>query len=485
MFDIFGFLDSFMWIIIVIDVIMIMMLLFWERSTPDKIMIWILVFLFLPIVGFVLYLFVGQTFYSRHAFEAKSLRDGDLDFLFAFEDAVMDIDGAMPEKKDTVAMARSIRNAGGRAYTNNNYVELYTLGQDKFDRMFEDIRNAKRFVHIEYYIIRNDKLGNELLQLLTDKVKEGVEVKLLTDAFGNGKGPKKAILKFRKAGGDFALFHSTLTLLLSPKKNNRNHRKIAVIDGEIGYCGGFNVGDEYLGKGPLGFWRDTAIRVQGGSLIPLSARFALDWKYASNEREFITDEKYYPNSLVDKFGDDITQMIAGGPDIIRNNPVRMQYLEMMRAAKKTLYIHTPYLAPNDSLSDSLKLAAMSGIDVRIIIPDKPDHPFVYWNNISAANDLMLDGVKVYMYNRGFVHSKTIVVDGKYSSVGSANLDDRSLSLNFETNMLIYSDRIGRQMDDAFMDDLEYCTEYSCEKYAERTMYMKFKIGISRLFRGFA
>ncbi|MFA5453406.1 MAG: phospholipase D-like domain-containing protein, partial [Candidatus Methanomethylophilaceae archaeon] len=154
-------------------------------------------------------------------------------------------------------------------------------------------------------------------------------------------------------------------------------------------------------------------------------------------------------------------------------------------AKKTLYLHTPYLVPNNSLADALKVAAMSGVDIRIIMPDKPDHMFVYWNNISAANDLMKNGIKVYMYHRGFVHSKTIVVDEKYCSIGSANLDDRSMVLNFETNAMIYSERIGKEMNDAFMEDLTYCTEYSCEEYNKRTTWMKFKIGISKLFKGLA
>jgi cardiolipin synthase A/B len=160
----------------------------------------------------------------------------------------------------------------------------------------------------------------------------------------------------------------------------------------------------------------------------------------------------------------------------------MQYLEMIEMAKKTVYIHTPYLIPNDSLIDSLRIAAASGVDVRIIIPDKPDHMFVYWNNISSANTLMESGVRVYMYNRGFVHSKTVVSDGQYCSVGSANFDDRSLVLNFETNMMIYSEEIGKQMVAAFEDDLKYCTEYSCEEYAKRTLMMKFRIGVSKLFR---
>lgn len=484
MFDFGIFVSDFVWVIIFINAILVVLMVFWEKTDPKSILIWTLVFWFLPLIGFVLYLFIGQTFYSRYVFRPKGVDDELLANIYCKEEEAMEKNiAADPENKEDIELARSVRRGGGWIYSDNNDIKLYTLGQNKFDDLYRDLRNAKKFIHIEYYIIRNDELGNELLHILTDKVNEGLEVKLLTDAFGNGKGPKRAISDFRRAGGEFALFHSVITLLFSPKKNNRNHRKIAVIDGEIAYCGGFNVGDEYLGKGPLGFWRDSAVRICGAGIIPIEVRFTADWRYAADKEFGVTDD-HFPDSLLERHGNDRMQLVSGGPDV-RENPVRMQYLLLMRTAKKTLYIHTPYLVPNDSLSDALKMAAMSDVDVRIIIPDKPDHMFVFWNNISAANDLMRSGVRIYMYNRGFVHSKTIVADGRYCSVGSANLDDRSMVLNFETNAMIYSERIGKEMIDAFMQDLEYCTEYSCEEYGRRTVGMKFKIGISKLFRGLA
>ena len=484
MFDFDIFVSDFVWVIIFINAILVILMVFWEKTDPKSILVWTLVFWFLPLIGFVLYLFIGQTFYSRHVFRPKGVDDELLASIYSKEEEAMEKNiAADPDNKEDIELARSVKRAGGWIYSDNNDIKLYTLGQDKFDDLYRDLRNARKFIHIEYYIIRNDELGNELLHILTDKVKEGLEVKLLTDAFGNGKGPKRAINDFRRAGGEFALFHSVVTLLFSPKKNNRNHRKIAVIDGEIAYCGGFNVGDEYLGKGPLGFWRDSAVRICGAGIIPMEVRFTADWRYAADKEFGVTDD-HFPDSLLEHHGNDRMQLVSGGPDV-KENPVRMQYLLLMRTAKKTLYIHTPYLVPNDSLSDALKMAAMSDVDVRIIMPDKPDHMFVFWNNISAANDLMKSGVKVYMYNRGFVHSKTIVADGRYCSVGSANLDDRSMVLNFETNAMIYSERIGMEMIDAFMQDLEYCTEYSREEYGRRTLRMKFKIGISKLFRGLA
>ena len=468
-------------IILQIDIVFLLVLFFSEKENPSRILLWAIVMIFLPLVGLILYLVVGQTFYSEQKFKRKGLKDDE-------------IDNIVPDGRDLIAAesdpdyrrtAGAILNAGGLGYSNNNDVKLYTLGEDKFKDLYDDLRNAKRYIHLEYYIIRDDELGNELMDILIAKIGEGVEVKLLTDDFGVGKGPKKAIRRFKAAGGEFAVFHKVVWLLFSPKKNNRNHRKIAVIDGRIAYCGGFNIGDEYLGKGKLGFWRDSAVRISGDAVKALQVRFQMDWEYAT-KRELCPPERlqdYYGKVQYDSAGDARVLTVSGGPDVADFNPVRLEYLELIRNAKKTVYLHSPYFIPNDSLQDALSVAAANGVDVRVIIPDKPDHMFVFWCNISSAYSVMGNGVKVYMYNRGFVHSKTMVVDGEYCSVGSANFDDRSLVLNFETNAVIISKEIGRQMDEAFLEDLKYCTEYTREDYENLSGYSTLRVAVSRLFSG--
>ncbi|MBO5547931.1 MAG: cardiolipin synthase [Candidatus Methanomethylophilaceae archaeon] len=462
------------------DVIFLLFLFFSERGHPAKLIMWALAFIFLPVVGFVIYLFIGQSFYSKHVFSLKGVKDDKIEDEFKI--AKDDID--TESDPDYRELMTAVHNMGGLGYSRDNNVRLYTLGEDKFKDMYEDLRAAKDFINIEYYIVRNDELGNELLEILTQKVKEGVEVRFLTDYFGVGKGPKAAIKKFRQAGGKFGAFHNVIWLMFSPKKNNRNHRKIAVIDGKIAYCGGFNVGDEYLGKGPLGFWRDTAVRITGSAVKPLMLRFQMDWEYAtkeplSSDREGV--KRFYPDADQSTSGETRIITVSGGPDVSDFNPVRLEYLALINRAKKSVYLHSPYFIPDDSLQDALTMAAARGVDVRVIIPDKPDHMFVFWNNIRCAYTVMGNGVKVYMYNRGFVHSKTMVVDGEYCSVGSANFDDRSLVLNFETNAMILSKEIGRQMDEAFMEDLEYCTEYTREDYENLNGYQQARVAVSRLF----
>ncbi len=464
----------------IFNFVCLLLLFFEERSSPARIASWALLFIILPIIGFLMYLFMGQTYYSAHKYKLKGITDEEVVAAHA-----LDLENIEKESNEEYrTAARALHKFGAISYTDNNETKLYTLGDDKFRDLYGDLRNAKKSINMEYYIIRNDELGNELMDILTQKVKEGVKVRLLTDDVGIGKGPAKAIKKFKEAGGEFAVFHKVLYLILSPKKNNRNHRKIAVIDGEVGYCGGFNIGDEYLGKGPLGFWRDSAVRIQGCAVWGLQVRFWADWAYVT-DTPIEYDGDLYPDSCADVKGNDRISIVYGGPDVSIFNPIRMQYLQMISNAKKTVYIHSPYFILDDSLMDALSLAASRGVDVRVIIPDKPDHPFVYWNNIRCSSMVMQNGVRVYKYNRGFVHSKTMVVDGEYCSVGSANFDDRSLVLNFETNAAIFSKNIGSQMDAAFMEDLTYCTEYSEDAYIDEFNHHKFKVAFSRLFGGLA
>ena len=467
---------------LVVEIVLITGMLFAERDNQNKIIVWMLVFLIAPILGFIIYLFVGQTFYAEHTFRLKGISDKEVKSALHIEDKLIETDEKNMDP-ETVTMVKAIRNIGGASFSNNNDIKLYTEGEDFFDDMLKDIEGAKKFIHLEYYILRNDELGNRFMELITRKAKDGVEVRLLVDSMGLQKGTQKAIKKFVRAGGDFTTFHKIPVLLLSPKKNNRNHRKLTIVDGDIAYCGGFNIGDEYLGKGKFGYWRDTAVRIRGGGCIPISSRFLMDWDYAYT-KPFPDIElgKFIPMTVLDKWGDDRMQLVSGGPDIAWKNPVRLQYLQMIKMAKKRVWIHTPYLIPNDSILDELTLAAASGVDVRIMIPDRPDHIFVYWNNLHSANRLMEAGVHVYHYHRGFLHSKTALVDDSYCSVGSANIDDRSLVLNFESNAMIYSERIAKELEAAYLEDLKYCTEYSCEEYRNRSLGMKIRIGFSRLFR---
>ena len=482
------FLDSvnvaadFFTVVMLLDVVALFIMLFIERCDPRTFVAWVILLLFLPPVGIVLYMYMGLAWYRKKHFGPKSITDRQMMDGYEFFKGILDEDERVLGETDAIRMARIMQSAGGWAYTNDNDITLYTEGKPMMDDMFESFRRAKRSILIEYYIIRNDRRGNEMMNILTEKVREGVEVRLLTDAFGIGKGPKDGIRRFVQAGGHYGMFHSTLTLLFSPKKNNRNHRKIAIIDGEEAYCGGFNVGDEYEGFGPLGHWRDASVRVRGTGILPLAVRFAVDWQYAMKKYRLRPMEEYIDFSAIGGKGDMRMQVVSGGPDTMPSNPVQMQYLSMIANAKRRLYVTTPYLVPDDAMMVALQNAARAGVDVRILIPDKPDHMFMYWNNQTFANELMKAGVRVFRYNDGFIHEKVIVMDEECLSVGSANMDNRSLTLNFETNVLVYNEELTTQAADQFLRDLEVSTEYSCAEFDRRTTKMKVRMAISRMFK---
>jgi len=470
-----------------LSVIIVLFLIFFERSDPRAIALWMAVMLLLPAIGFFIYLCFGQTFYRRRHFVIKNLTD---ERIFKIKErSLEELNKAKAHSMDgeEIRFARSMMGAGSALFSSNNKLDLYTNGEEFFKRMFDDLRNAKRFIHAEYYIIRDDKLSNEFMGILIEKAEAGVEVKLMVDAIGFSKGLRNRIKELRKAGGEFELFHRTVTVFLSPKKNNRNHRKLMVIDGTIGYVSGFNIGDEYLGKGNSGKWRDTGLRTEGQSVFAINLRFFMDWGYATGRHLDLNaenDEKYFSFDESAHYGDEIMQPISGGPDT-KNNPIELQYLKIISTAKKTLYIHTPYLVPSDNVMKSLILSARSGVDVRIIVPDKPDHLFVFWISVLNAEELMKNGVRIYRYEGGFVHSKTLVADEEYCSIGSANLDQRSMTLNFETNAMVYSKRIGGQMQKAFLEDLGNCVEYSPEECGKLTKWQNFKISVARLFSSWA
>ena len=472
-------LSDLVMVIVLFDVVALFIMLFLEKYDPRVFFTWLIVLLLLPPVGFILYMYMGCTLYNRRKFVPKNITDSQLMKAVETQSDILERDFENnPDLGDVYRMAKTMDRAGAWSYSVRNSVTLFTEGNDKITSLMEDIREAKESILIEYYIIRNDHTGNILMDLLIRKVQEGVEVRLLTDGFGIGKGPKEGIFRFRNAGGHYAMFHSSLNLMLSPKKNNRNHRKIAVIDGKIGYCGGFNIGDEYLGDGPLGHWRDASVRIVGPGIIPLAVRFSADWQYSSRRDPMRPIDRYICRDIpLD--GDVRMQTVSGGPDTMPNNPVQVQYLSMMTAAKRRLYITTPYLVPDEAMVTALGNAVAAGVDVRILIPDKKDHMFVYWNNMTYSKELMDRGVRIWRYKDGFIHEKMMLMDDVFCSVGSANLDHRSLGLNFETNVMMYSEEITSMAANRFLKDLESSYEYTAEEFDRRTIGMRIRMALSR------
>ena len=286
--------------------------------------------------------------------------------------------------------------------------------------------------------------------------------------------------RLEDAGIEVAEFFPAVLGKLQLRVNYRNHRKIAVIDGRVGFVGGFNIGREYLGRDKkFGYWRDTHICIEGAAVTSLAVRFVLDWNYAASENLFLKDYLFEIPEY-QKNGREPMQIISSGPDS-RSKVIRNNYLRLIHLAKKNVYIQTPYFIPDEDILEALKIAAKSGIDVRIMIPCKPDHPFVYWATYSYLGDMIAAGAKCYTYDNGFLHSKCMCVDGLVTCMGTANMDIRSFALNFEVNAVIYSAKTTRCLEDAFEKDIEKSTLVTRKMYRGRGMIIRIKEQFCRLF----
>jgi len=437
-----------------------------------------------PIIGFLLYVFFGQTFHRDRMFRIKQQDDERLTTVVEEQKREIFTKEFPANEQITKPYRRMIRmlmESNQAALTTKNEVEVFIDGNKKFASLLEAIRGAQDHIHMEYYILKDDEIGKEIFAALTERAQAGVEVRFLGDGLG-AKGPKKEFFKpYLDAGGKLTFFFPTLIHIIHPRINYRNHRKIAVIDGRIGFIGGYNIGDDYLSRIPeWAPWRDAAVRVEGHAVMAMQIRFFLDWMYAAKGEILEFAPRYFPEEAKEGDGYLPVQIVSGGPDTYWN-PIKESYLRMIHLATDSVYIQTPYFIPDDSIMDALRMAALSGIDVRIIIPSKPDHMFVYWAGYSYIGQLLDAGVRAYTYDTGFIHAKTIVVDDVAASVGSANWDVRSFKLNFETNCIMYDPRVAQELKDHFLNDLAVCTELTPERYVALPRKIKIKQSVSRLF----
>ncbi len=471
--------------ILLINLLFAISLIFFERKNPSATLAWLAVLFFIPVLGFILYLIFGQTFHREKMFKVKAELDKEAKSLFKEQLEELQEYKARPSDEELdkyLAMAHMLLVNDMALLTENNQIHVYTDGNDKFNALQDAIKNATQHIHIEYYIIRNDDLGHKIVAALAEKAKEGVEVRLIYDGLGCARLPRNFFKELTDAGGQVAGFFERkiplLNIRVNYKKNYRDHRKIVVIDGTTGFVGGFNIGDEYLGKGPLGYWRDTHLKLNGYAVDMLQIRFFQDWSFVAKEvLDFET--KYFPEQE-EVTGDAAVQIVSCGPDT-QWEPIKKGFIALINSATETIYIQSPYFVLDESVMEALKIAALTGVDVRVMIPCKPDHPLVYWASYANVGELLDAGARAYTYDNGFIHSKTVVVDGLASSVGTANWDVRSFRLNFETNAFIYGREIAVVLKTAFENDIKQSTEITKQLYSERSTRVKIKESISRLF----
>ena len=472
------------YIIIITNTILAFYIVFHRRRSVSTTWAWLIILLVFPVIGITLYGFFGRGISQENIFAInKQHHIGLRNVQKSITKAPKKISASDTSNKAKMVVHFFDRNSES-PLSKNNHVKLYTDGEQMFHDMISDIENAQQTINVEFYTFYNDDIGNKMLNLLIKKAKEGVKVKLLYDAWGSLGATKAWFDQLNKAGGEVLPFITSRNMITRYRINYHLHRKIVIIDGKTSWTGGFNVGDQYLGrKKKFGYWRDSQVRIVGSASLLLQERFVMDWNASiQDEAQLITfNTLLFPDLDENEIhpGDVATQIISDGPDRDNAN-MRNGIIKLMFQAKKRLWLQTPYLIPDDAMFATLQTIAMSGVDLRIMIPCKPDHPFIYRATQWYANELSRYGVKIYIYDKGFIHAKTIVVDDDFSTVGSMNQDYRSYDLNFEDVAVFYDKNFTEEVAKSFEQDMQDSTLLTPEMIEQQGRWLRTLQSFSRM-----
>lgn len=451
-----------------------------ERRDPVKAVAWITVVVLIPVAGVVFFVFFGQSYRRNKIYNRKEI--GDLKEIDLYtKTQVREVSRTdNPVLSDHIQTIRLLLNNSKTLLTQNNNIKILNDGKATFKSIISQINQAKSSIHLEYYIFELDSLGSEIAELLIRKAKAGVEVRFIYDDVGSWHLSKRFINRMREAGVKVHCFLPVVFPWFSSRMNYRNHRKILIIDGIIGFTGGINIAERYLKGTENGVWRDTHMKIEGEAVRMLQITFITDWYFATKERiQILPGNKYIP-TIETKFGNTAIQVAASGPDSDWAS-IMQAYFNVITRAKHHIFISTPYFMPNQSILTALKVAALSGIDVKIMLPHKSDSKFVHWASRSYFRELLEAKVKIYLYDKGFNHSKLMCVDSNFCSVGSVNMDERSFEMNFEITAMIYDPKITNEVEQTYLLDLNDCIKVTLNSWENRKHKDNFKESVARLF----
>lgn len=453
-----------------ITIVSVILVVLSENRNPVKSLAWITVLLLLPAVGLVLYFLFGRSIKNKRFISRRNRRR-----LKKHEQATAfnaEKSGLSVEDAQQVKLGQSLM---GAPYYEGNNARIFDNGREKFDSMFRDIRHARHFIYLQYYIFEDDNIGNALADLLIDKSKQGVKVKVIYDHLGNIKVRRKFYKRMREAGVEIYPFFKVSLLHPGARLNWRNHRKLCLIDGRVGYIGGMNVADRYIDGGKFKVWSDLHLRVTGPILRSFNHAFCYDWNLMGRP---IPDD--FNPAFAKPDGNIGMQLITSGPTGQWGN-IALIFLKAIGNAKKSIYLQTPYFLPTEGLLRALQAAALSKIDVRIMLPRRSDSSLLRHASFSYIKDCLRAGIKVYLYEPGMLHGKAIIVDDSFCTVGSTNFDFRSFEHNFEANLFIYSKDFNGRLTNIFMQQLEDCTRVLPYDWEHRPRLDKMKQSVMRLF----
>lgn len=440
-----------------------------DSQDPVKALAWITVIALLPILGFVLFMLFGRNHRKAKIFNIKESADMEILLETLSAQQIFELNNRIFQRKE-ISQNRDIitllLNSNKSLLTARNKVTVLNDGADTFDAIKRELRKAKTFIHLEYYIFDMDKLGREIAAILMEKARQGVEVRVIYDDVGSWGLSTRFLRRMRDAGVDARCFMPVAFPWLTSKINYRNHRKIIVIDGEVGFTGGINIAQRYIDGTKDGIWRDTHLMIEGEAVSSLNVIFITDWNFVSGQK-LRDPDKYFPPSSVDI--ESPVQIASSGPDTDWAS-IMQAFFAAIAKAKEYIYISTPYFLPNQAVLTAIKVASLSGIKVKLLIPNKPDSMVVHWATRSYVKELLDAKVEVYLYKKGFNHSKLIMIDGVFSSVGTANMDIRSFEDNFEVSAILYDSNITKQLEDTFLEDIGDSVQVIKEEWEKRPYY---------------
>ncbi len=456
----------------IINLVLIGILIFYKRKDPALLLAWILLLLFLPPVGFVMYLLFERTPISKK----KIL------FLTEYTDQRLQrkVEHSFSDSVSSVIAFNEIYN-GSKLFMLHEWM-YFADGKSKYEQLFTDIEQAKESIHLLYFIVRKDEVGQKFISLLAQKAAEGVEVRLVYDSAGCFGTTLKYFAPILEAGGHVYKFHPPTLRLVGWNYNYRNHRKIVVIDGRIGYLGGMNIGKEYMSLDPkYSPWRDAHLRIVGDAVWDLQHRFFRDYLMVCEDEQ---DESYLKSKLDCYFTAPLVtticpmQIVSDGPDTSTDD-IKLAFIKMMQTATESIRIQTPYFIPDQLFLETLKIAAYSGVKVEVMIPTIADHHYVYRTTTSFIKELLEANITVYLY-KGFLHSKIIIIDHEFCTVGSTNIDQRSFKINYEINAFIYDQILTQHVTYQFDKDLENCILVDECYEQNKSLVVRFEERIYRL-----
>jgi len=460
------------------------MRIIYDTRSPSKTLAYILAAVLIPVFGIVFYLMFGINHRKHILYSKKLIADEekykDFNMLIASESNKI-LSEFVINNNSIASLIKLLLNENSSPITKGNSVKILINGEEKFPEVIEILKAAKHHIHLEYYIYENDIIGNLIKDILIAKAKEGVKVRFIYDDFGSRNIRKKLVKELRMAGVEAYPFNRVRFPKFANRMNYRNHRKIIVVDGKIAFTGGINISDKYINEKQFKnkhYWRDTHIRIDGPAVMMLQHIFLCDWNFSSNQQIKIENELFNATPLENK--NVIIQIVSSGPDS-PNSSIMLSLLKAITIARTEILITTPYFIPGGSIIDGLKLASLSGVSVKMLVPGISDSKIVNAAAHTYYDELMQSGIEIYLYKKGFIHAKTMVIDNLLSVIGSANMNHRSFNFDFEVNTNIYDAEISEQLRNLFYQDLQYADKIVYEEWKNKPVWIKMLERIARLF----